>query len=83
MYKIPIIEDDLTMAQAIQKRDEDGETTRSTFRILKTYLKLLRNLTRILFLWTLLCHFTTAHWCSEIRKISNVPVILFLRRLII
>lgn len=59
MYKILIIEDDLTMAQAIQKEMKMWGNDAQYVQDFKTYLKLLRNLTRILFLWTLLCHFTT------------------------
>ena len=59
MYKILIIEDDLTMAQAIQKEMKmwgiDAQYVQDFKNVLETFVIL----TRILFLWTLLCHFTT------------------------
>ncbi len=76
MYKILIIEDDLAMAQAIQKEMtvwgneaeyvEDFQNVLSRFAEFDPHLILL-DIT--------LPFYNGYYWCSEIRRISNVPVI--------
>lgn len=76
MYKILIIEDDLAMAQAIQKEMtvwgneaeyvEDFQNVLSRFSEFDPHLILL-DIT--------LPFYNGYYWCSEIRRISNVPVI--------
>ena len=76
MYKILIVEDDLAMARAIQKEMtawgneadyvEDFRGVLSKFTDYDPHLVLM-DIT--------LPFFNGYHWCSQIRRISNVPVI--------
>ena len=76
MYKILIVEDDLAMAQAIRKEMtawgneaeyvEDFRNVLAEFTDYDPHLVLM-DIT--------LPFFNGYHWCSEIRKISEVPVI--------
>ena len=76
MYKILIIEDDMTMAQAIEKEMkawgndaryvEDFQNVLSEFAEYGPHLVLL-DIT--------LPFYNGYHWCSEIRKVSSVPII--------
>ena len=76
MYKILIIEDDLAMAQAIQREMtawgneaeylEDFQNVLTEFAAYGPHLVLM-DIT--------LPFYNGYHWCSEIRKISSVPVI--------
>ena len=76
MYKILIIEDDLAMAQAIQREMtawgneaeylEDFQNVLTEFAEYGPHLVLM-DIT--------LPFYNGYHWCSEIRKISSVPVI--------
>ena len=76
MYKILIVEDDLPMAQAIQKEMkmwgneaeyvQDFQNVLTTFTAYDPHLVLM-DIT--------LPFYNGYHWCSEIRKISNVPII--------
>ena len=76
MYKILIVEDDLPMAQAIQKEMkmwgneaeyvQDFQNVLTTFTAYDPHLVLM-DIT--------LPFYNGYHWCGEIRKISNVPII--------
>ena len=76
MYKILIIEDDLAMAQAIQREMkawgneaeylEDFQNVLAEFAEYDPHLVLM-DIT--------LPFYNGYHWCSEIRKVSSVPVI--------
>lgn len=76
MYKILIMEDDLAMAQAIQREMtawgneaeylEDFQNVLTEFAEYGPHLVLM-DIT--------LPFYNGYHWCSEIRKISSVPVI--------
>ena len=76
MYKILIVEDDLPMAQAIQKEMkmwgneaeyvQDFQHVAAAFTEYDPHLVLM-DIT--------LPFYNGYHWCSEIRRISNVPII--------
>ena len=74
MYKILIIEDDLTMAQAIQKEmkmwGNDAQYVQDFKNVLETFAD-----PHLVLMDITLPFYNGYHWCSEIRKISNVPVI--------
>lgn len=76
MYRILIIEDDFSMAQAMKKQIEswgnevflitDFQNVISEFAKINPHMALVD---------IMLPFFNGYHWCSEIRKISNVPVV--------
>ena len=76
MYKILIVEDDLSIAEAMKKQIEawgnevkiadDFRDVTSSFISFDPHLVLLD---------IMLPFYNGYHWCSEIRKISNVPII--------
>lgn len=76
MYRILIIEDDFSMADAMKKQIEswghevqlvtDFQNVISTFAACDPHMVLVD---------IMLPFFNGYHWCSEIRKISNVPVV--------
>lgn len=76
MYKILIIEDDLTMAQAIQKEmtawGNEAEYVQDFRNVMKDFAEYDPHL---VLLDITLPFYNGYHWCSEIRKVSDVPVI--------
>lgn len=76
MYKILIIEDDLPMAQAIKKEmtmwGNEAEYVQDFQNVLFAFTEYDPHL---VLMDITLPFFNGYHWCSEIRKISNVPVI--------
>ena len=76
MYKILIVEDDLAMAQAIQK---EMEMWGNEARYVKDFQNVLAEFTdydpHLVLMDITLPFFNGYHWCSEIRRISNVPII--------
>ena len=76
MYKILIIEDDLTMAQAIQKEmtawGNEAEYVQDFRNVMKVFAEYDPHL---VLLDITLPFYNGYHWCSEIRKVSDVPVI--------
>ena len=76
MYRIMIIEDDSAMANAMKKQIEawgnqvmcvrDFQNVISAFTAYDPHLVLMD---------IMLPFFNGYHWCSEIRRISNVPVV--------
>lgn len=75
MYKIMIIEDDLTIAQIIKDHLEkwDYQVNLVTdFRNITD--QFLRIDPQLVLLDVMLPYFNGFHWCGEIRKISKVPV---------
>ena len=76
MYRILIIEDDFSLAQIMKKQIEpwgnevrlisDFQNVMSAFAEYNPHLVLLD---------IMLPFFNGYHWCSEIRKISNVPIV--------
>ena len=76
MYKILIIEDDFTMASAMKKHIEswgnDVMYTKNFQNIVEDFINFCPHLVLI---DIMLPFYNGYHWCSEIRKISNVPII--------
>ena len=76
MYRIFIIEDDLPLAEAIQKQIEswgNEAICAQDFRnILPAFLACDPHMVLV---DIMLPFFNGYHWCSEIRKVSNVPVV--------
>lgn len=75
MYKLLIVEDDPGIAQAIGKQaalwDMDSRMVEDFRNVLDTYTAYQPHL---VLLDIALPFFNGYHWCSEIRKISNVPI---------
>ena len=76
MYKILIVEDDFTIAHSmsshLEKWDFDTKCIEDFHDVLETFQGYAPDL--VLMDVTLPCY-NGFHWCSEIRKISNVPII--------
>ena len=76
MYKILIIEDDLPMAQAIQK---EMQMWGNEAQYVQDFRNVLGEFTaydpHLVLMDITLPFYNGYHWCGEIRKISNVPVI--------
>ena len=76
VYKLLIVEDDLGIAQAIQTQ---ASMWNFDVRIVENFRDVTGEVTsfspHIILLDITLPFFNGYHWCSEIRKISNVPVI--------
>lgn len=76
MYKILIVEDDFTIAHSmsshLEKWDFDTKCIEDFHGVLETFQGYAPDL--VLMDVTLPCY-NGFHWCSEIRKISNVPII--------
>ena len=76
MYKILIVEDDLPMAQTIQKEmkmwGNEAEYVQDFQNVLTTFTSYDPHL---VLMDITLPFYNGYHWCSEIRKISNVPII--------
>ncbi len=76
MYKIMIIEDDLTMAQAIQKEMTAWGNEAEYVQDFRNVMKIFAEYDPHLVLMDITLPFYNGyHWCSEIRKVSDVPVI--------
>lgn len=76
MYKILIVEDDLPMAQAIQK---EMEMWGNEAQYVQDFQNVVNEFTtydpHLVLMDITLPFYNGYHWCSEIRKISNVPII--------
>lgn len=76
MYNILIIEDDMTMAEAMKKQIEAWG---HNVTYVKDFQKVMETFTEsdphLILLDIMLPFFNGYHWCSEIRKVSNVPII--------
>ena len=76
MYRILIVEDDLPMAQAIQKEmgmwGNEAEYVQDFQNVLTIFTEYDPHL---VLMDITLPFYNGYHWCSEIRRISNVPVI--------
>lgn len=76
MYKIFIIEDDAAMSSAMEKQIG---TWGNEVRCAKNFQNVLTEFTQfdphLVLVDIVLPFFNGYHWCSEIRRISNVPVI--------
>ena len=76
MYRILVIEDDMTMAKAIKKQLESwGNDVRLT-EDFRNILSVFTEYDPHMVLIDIMLPFCNGyHWCSKIRKISNVPVV--------
>ncbi len=76
MYRIMIIEDDLTMAEAIRRQIEswgnEGMCVRDFQNVIRTFVEFDPHLVLV---DIMLPFYNGYYWCTEIRRISNVPVI--------
>lgn len=76
MYKILIVEDDLAMARAVKKHLESWG---NCVDYVKDFKNVIREFTafdpHLVLVDIMLPFYNGYHWCSEIRRISNVPVI--------
>lgn len=76
MYKIMIIEDDFTMAEVMKKHIQSwGHQVHTA----ENFQNILSEFTafdpHMVLMDIMLPFFNGYHWCSEIRKISNIPVV--------
>lgn len=76
MYRIMIIEDDFTMANAMKKQMEswgnEAECVRDFQNVIPAFVKYDPHMVLV---DIMLPFYNGYYWCTEIRKISNVPVI--------
>lgn len=76
MYKILLIEDDTTMASAMKKQIEAWG---NQVFLVKDFQNVLPAFTafdpHLVLIDIMLPFYNGYHWCSEIRKISNVPIV--------
>lgn len=76
MYKIMIIEDDMTMAETIQKQIEAWGNTAICVKDFQNIISEFISFDPHMVLVDIMLPFYNGYyWCTEIRKISNVPVI--------
>ena len=77
MYRILIVEDDLGIAMAIKKQIESWDLEARRVEDFRNVLAEFSEYAPHLILMDIsLPFFNGYHWCSEIRKVSKVPVIL-------
>lgn len=76
MHRILIVEDDMTMAAAMKKQIEawgnQAEYVRDFQEVLQAFVAFDPHLVLI---DVMLPFYNGYHWCAELRKISNVPII--------
>ena len=76
MYRILIIEDDFTMAEAMKKQIESwGNEVRLVSDFQNVIHEFIEYDPHMVLIDIMLPFFNGYHWCSEIRKISNIPII--------
>ncbi len=76
MYKIFIIEDDASMASVMKKQLEAwGNTVQCAKNFQDVLLEFTAFDPHLVLVDIMLPFYNGYHWCSEIRKISNVPVV--------
>lgn len=76
MYKIMIVEDDQSLAEAIEHQVRAWGYETALVRDFQHVLKAFTDFQPHLVLLDIMLPFYNGyHWCSEIRKISNVPII--------
>ena len=76
MYRILIIEDDFTMAEAMKKQIESwGNEVHLVSDFQNVIHEFIEYDPHMVLIDIMLPFFNGYHWCSEIRKISNIPVI--------
>ena len=76
MYRILLVEDDFALAEAMKKQIESWgnsvELVKEFSDVMKTFLEYQPQL---VLLDIMLPFYNGYHWCSEIRKVSTVPVV--------
>ena len=76
MYRILIIEDDFSMAEAMKKQIESWG---NEVKLVKDFQDVIPTFTayepHLVLVDIMLPFYNGYHWCSEIRKISNIPVV--------
>jgi len=76
MYKILIVEDDMTMAESMEKQIMSWG---NEVKCVENFQNVLTEFTdfdpHLVLLDIMLPFFNGYHWCSEIRKISHVPIV--------
>jgi len=76
MYRILIVEDDCSMAQIMKKQIESwGNETQIVTDFCNVIPTFAAYDPHLVLMDIMLPFFNGYHWCSEIRKISNVPVV--------
>ena len=76
MYKIMLIEDDLTMAETLQKQIEAWGNTAMYVKDFQNIISEFIKFDPHMVLVDLMLPFYNGYyWCTQIRKISNVPII--------
>lgn len=76
MYKLLIVEDDTGIADAIKKQAEMWNLEVYIVENFRNVLQEFMNFRpHIVLLDIMLPFFNGYHWCSEIRKVSNVPIV--------
>ena len=76
MYRILIIEDDFSMAEAMKKQIESWG---NEVKLVEDFQDVIPTFTaydpHLVLMDIMLPFYNGYHWCSEIRKISNIPVV--------
>jgi len=76
MYKILLIEDDTALAQAIEKTlSEYGNEIKTVTDFRNVTEEFLQYQPQLVLLDIKLPYYNGFHWCTEIRKISKVPIV--------
>lgn len=76
MYRILIVEDDQTIARAMKERLEMWDYSVCCVQDFKDVVgKFIAYDPQLVLLDIALPYFSGYHWCSEIRKLSNVPIL--------
>lgn len=76
MYKILIVEDDISIAESVQKQAESWELETRIVKNFRNVLVAFEDFNpHLVLLDIILPFFNGYHWCAEIRKISKVPII--------
>ena len=75
MYRILIVEDDATMAKAMKTQIDSWGNQAETVKDFQNVISAFLNFDPHMVLMDIMLPYNGYHWCSEIRKISNVPVV--------
>ena len=76
MYKILLVEDDTALAQAIEKTlSEYGNEIKTVTDFRNVTEEFLQYQPQLVLLDIKLPYYNGFHWCTEIRKISKVPIV--------
>lgn len=76
MYRILLVEDDFALASAIEKTLSDyGNEVRTVSDFRHVTEEFIEYQPQLVLLDIMLPYYNGYHWCGEIRKISNVPIV--------